>query len=96
MTDEKKTEDDDLDEEVKPRPLHHRIILPIIGVSLIILGIIGIFVPVMPQLLFIIPGIPLALSFHPKTEAWGRRFVRRLIKRSKDAVKDIIGKYKTK
>ncbi|MBA4388914.1 MAG: hypothetical protein C0404_13105 [Verrucomicrobia bacterium] len=69
----------DTEPELKRRPLYQRILLPIAGILLIITGIIGMLLPLMPQWPFIILGIPLALSFHHKTEAWGRKHTNRVV-----------------
>ena len=58
---------------LKPRPLWQRVLYPIIGGILIILGIVGWIVPVIPGFPLIIIGIPLVACFNSRLELWMRR-----------------------
>jgi uncharacterized membrane protein YbaN (DUF454 family) len=63
---------------LRPRPLWQRLIYPLIGIVLIILGIIGWLMPVIPGFPLIIIGIPWLACFHPRLELWVRRQMHRI------------------
>ncbi|MDO8303257.1 MAG: hypothetical protein Q7T18_08445 [Sedimentisphaerales bacterium] len=63
---------------LRPRPLWQRLVYPLIGVILIILGIIGWLMPVVPGFPLIIIGIPWLACFHPRFELWVRRQMHRI------------------
>ena len=58
------------------RPLWKRIIYPLVGMILIILGIIGWLVPIIPGVPLIIIGLPLFVCISPRLELWVRRQMR--------------------
>jgi uncharacterized membrane protein YbaN (DUF454 family) len=57
----------------RPRPLWQRLLYPIIGFILIILGIILWIMPVVPGFPLIIIGLPLLFCFHSRLEHWIRK-----------------------
>jgi uncharacterized membrane protein YbaN (DUF454 family) len=58
---------------LRPRPLWQRVVYPSIGLILILIGLIGSILPVLPGFPFVLVGIPLFACFHPKFELWVRR-----------------------
>lgn len=64
------------DRHVLPRPLWKRIIYPIVGAVLIILGIAGWLVPIVPGFPLIIVGLPLLFFFNQRFECCMRGYIR--------------------
>jgi uncharacterized membrane protein YbaN (DUF454 family) len=60
------------------RPLWQRFAYPFVGIILIILGIIGWLLPVVPGFPLIIIGLPLLFCFHPRLELRVRKLMQRL------------------
>ena len=54
----------------KIRPIWQRIVYPFIGTILILIGLLGLILPVMPGMIFVLAGIPLVACIHPKLEYW--------------------------
>jgi uncharacterized membrane protein YbaN (DUF454 family) len=63
----------------KERPLWQRIVYPIIGSVLVIIGIVGTLLPILPGFVFIFLGIPLLFRFNYKWECWERRNMHKII-----------------
>lgn len=63
---------------LRPRPWWQRLLYPLVGIILIILGIIGWLTPVIPGVPLIIIGIPWLACFHPRLELWVRRQMHRI------------------
>lgn len=59
---------DQLEHKHRWRPLWQRIAYPFAGIILIILGIIGWLLPIVPGFPLILIGVPLVACFHPKLE----------------------------
>ena len=66
------------EECLRCRPLWQRIIYPVIGAILIVLGIIGWLVPIIPGFPLIIIGLPLFVCINPRFELWARRLMRKM------------------
>jgi hypothetical protein len=56
------------------RPWWQRILLPLVGVCMVAVGIVGCVTP-LPLAMLAVIGWPFVLCFHPRTEAWGRRWM---------------------
>jgi len=65
-------------EYIRHRPLWQRIVYPVLGFILVILGIIGWVVPIVMGFPLIIIGIPLLFCFHPRLEWQVRGYLRRI------------------
>jgi uncharacterized membrane protein YbaN (DUF454 family) len=58
-----------------PPPLWHRILHFVSGIGLVILGIIGLILPIMPGWVFLIPGLIILADFFPpihRLVQWGK------------------------
>jgi len=63
---------------IRHRPLWQRIIYPVLGLILVILGIAGWLIPIVPGVPLIIIGIPLFFCFHPRFEWRMRGYLRKI------------------
>lgn len=61
-----------LTEPAPERPIWQRCLLPFVGLILLVIGIIGWLLPVVPGLPLAIVGAPFLLCFHRRAEQWGR------------------------
>jgi uncharacterized membrane protein YbaN (DUF454 family) len=52
------------------RPLWQRLILPVVGALMIIVGALGLIVPIIPGILLFAIGFPLLFCFHQTSEDW--------------------------
>jgi uncharacterized membrane protein YbaN (DUF454 family) len=52
------------------RPLWQRLILPVVGALMIIVGMFGLIVPIIPGILLFGIGFPLLFCFHQTSEDW--------------------------
>ena len=52
------------------RPLWQRLILPVVGALMIIVGTFGLIVPIIPGILLFAIGFPLLFCFHQTSEDW--------------------------
>ena len=66
--------------EVK-RPMWQRLVLPILGLLLIAIGIVGWIIPIIPGFPLIIIGIPLLFAFSGRMESKIRTYFFGMIKR---------------
>jgi len=60
---------------VRNRPLWQRVIYPIVGGILVIIGTILWLFPVVPGFFLVIVGLPLLFCFHPRFESLVRRIL---------------------
>jgi uncharacterized membrane protein YbaN (DUF454 family) len=59
------------------RPLWQRLLLPIVGALMIMVGAFGLFVPIIPGILLLVVGFPLLFCFHETSEDWARDVMQR-------------------
>jgi|SoiMethySBSTD1v2_1073268.scaffolds.fasta_scaffold6857046_1 uncharacterized membrane protein YbaN (DUF454 family) len=59
------------------RPLWQRLSLPVLGALMIVVGTVGLIVPIIPGLLLFALGFPLLFCFHETSEDWAKGVVRR-------------------
>ena len=52
------------------RPLWQRLILPVVGALMIVVGTFGLIVPIIPGILLFAIGFPLLFCFHQTSEDW--------------------------
>jgi len=52
------------------RPLWQRLSLPVLGAGMIIIGVFGLIIPVIPGILLFALGFPLLFCFHQASEDW--------------------------
>jgi flagellar biosynthesis protein FliR len=52
------------------RPLWQRLILPVLGALMIIVGAFGLIAPIIPGILLFAIGFPLLFCFHQTSEDW--------------------------
>jgi uncharacterized membrane protein YbaN (DUF454 family) len=52
------------------RPLWQRLILPVVGALMIVVGTFGLIVPIIPGVLLFAIGFPLLFCFHQTSEDW--------------------------
>ena len=60
-----------------------RIIFCVAGLCLLTVGLAGLVLPIMPGWIFIIPGILLTSSLHPRLERFVKRNMHKLISKMK-------------
>jgi uncharacterized membrane protein YbaN (DUF454 family) len=58
---------------LRPRPLWQRLVYPLVGVVLVVVGVILWIMPVVPGFPLIIIGVLLCACLHPRLELWVRR-----------------------
>jgi hypothetical protein len=58
------------------RPLWQRIALPVVGAGMILFGVFGLAVPIIPGILLFAAGFPLLFCFHQTSEEWATGVVR--------------------
>jgi hypothetical protein len=61
------------DQTVRPRPMWQRLVYPLFGMVLSILGVILWLTPVVPGWPLFFIGVPLMFCFHPRLELWGHK-----------------------
>jgi len=65
------------------RPLWQRILLPVVGAVMILVGAFGLIIPVIPGILLFAIGFPLLFCFHQASEDWATGVVRNCYARLK-------------
>jgi uncharacterized membrane protein YbaN (DUF454 family) len=68
---------------VKPRPFWQRLLYPIAGLVLVLAGVAGCILPIIPGLPLIVAGVPLLCSFHPRAEQWSHDQMQKMKHRMK-------------
>lgn len=73
------------DGEPRPHSPVRRIVIAIAGGILIILGLVGWIVPIIPGFPLIIVGVPMVIAVHPALDRAARRWARRLYEKLRHA-----------
>ncbi|OHB55665.1 MAG: hypothetical protein A2Y07_08955 [Planctomycetes bacterium GWF2_50_10] len=72
---------------LKIRPLWQRLFYPLIGSTLIFIGMALGLVPLIPGFPLVIIGLPLVACVHPRLELWVRRRLHHLYHKLSDKIK---------
>jgi uncharacterized protein YqgC (DUF456 family) len=59
------------------RPLWQRLSLPVFGALMVIVGMFGLIVPIIPGILLLVVGFPMLFCFHETSENWARNVMHR-------------------
>lgn len=65
----------------RPRPLWQRVVFPMLGLALVILGIVGCVFPIVPGIPFLLVGLPLVFCFSHRWETRSRELMQTAIER---------------
>jgi len=70
---------DETNPEDRPerRPLWQRLSLPVLGAGMIVVGGLGLIVPIIPGILLFVLGFPLLFAFHQASEDWATGVIRK-------------------
>lgn len=72
----------------RPRPLWQALILPLAGLSLVVLGIVGWILPFLPGVPLIVIALPLLVCFHPRLELRMRSWIRRTVRKRAESASE--------
>jgi Flp pilus assembly protein TadB len=75
-----------VDKRVTRRPLWERIILPLVGLVLVVIGLVFLVTPI-PLAILMIVGFPLLFCFHPRVERRARHWMAQRLERLRTWVK---------